>query len=190
MKQFEKIKPTILELFENHSEFYRLYRDKEKLFIAFSDMAMALTAVGWDIYFLEVYHKLSPQKKQLAYGKVCKNSDSLFSAMKKARENYVKPESSDPSDRIGFAVDLKHIIDDRISNHPKFIKTFSSFEKLFLVFDDILILIETIGGSFYNWELFKRVGDVEVEHVKNGARVGFDKIRDVVLELRKEYDND
>jgi hypothetical protein len=189
MNQFDKVRPTIEEMFNGDPEFYKTYLDKEKLFISFSDMAMAITAVGWDIFFLEIYHKLSPTEKQLAYGKVCKDSESLFKSMTKARDTYEKPDPSDPKDRIGFAVDLKHIIDDRIKEHPKFVRTFSGFEKLFIVFDDILILIEPIGGSFYNWELFERQGDLEVNHIQSGAKVGFDKIRDIVLEMRERYDN-
>ena len=92
MNQFDKVRPTIEEMFNKHPDLYRTYMDKEKLFISFSDMAMAITAVGWDIYFLEVYHKLSPTEKQLASGKVCRNSEELFASMKHARETYEKPK--------------------------------------------------------------------------------------------------
>ena len=188
MNQFDKIRPTIEEMFNSHPDFYKTYMDKEKLFITFSDMAMAITAVGWDIYFLEVYHKLSPTEKQLASGKVCRNSEELFESMKHTRDIYEKPKLSEPGERIGFAVDIKQLIDDKFISHPKFIRSYSSFEKLFLVFEDILLLIEPMGGSFYNWELFERTGDLDVSHVKSGAKVGFDKIVDTVLDVRAEYD--
>ena len=55
-------------------------------------------------------------------------------------------------------------------------------------FKDILIIVEDIGGTFYNWELFKREGKIMVIHKNAGAKVGFDKIVDQVVELRKEYD--
>ncbi len=188
MKQFDKIRPLIKKMFKCHPEFYKTYMDKEKLFISFSDMALAITAVGWDIFFLEVYHKLNPSEKQLAYGKVCKDSETLFESMKIARETYEKPVQSDPKERIGFSVDINKRLEEKIRNHPKFVRIFAGFEKLFLVFEDILILIEPMGGSFYNWELFERVGELDVNHIKSGARVGFDKITDIVLELREECD--
>jgi hypothetical protein len=58
------------------------------------------------------------------------------------------------------------------------------------VFDDILILVEPIGGTLYSWELFKREGEVGVVTIDAGTKIGFNKIVDVVVELRIKYEYD
>jgi hypothetical protein len=188
MKQFEKIRPEIINTFEKHPNFYKTYIVENKLHIAFSDLIMGITPVGWDIYFVEIMHRLAPGQTQLAYAKVCKNKEIMMQTLKKARETYKKPEPTSSKERIGFAVDINQLLNERLKKHEKFIRVFAGYEKLFLVFEDILILIEPIGGSFYNWELFERVGDVEVKHAESGAMVGFDKLVEAIMELREKYD--
>ena len=191
MKPLEKIRPDIEEKFRDHPNFYRIYEENKKLFIAFSDMAMAVSAMGWDIYFVEILHKKGPIEKILAYAKLCKNKDQLLYALQNARDKYVKPDfdtASEPKDRVGFKVDIRHLIEERMKDHPKFVKLFAGYEKLFIVFEDILILVEPIGGSFYTWELFRREGDVEVSSIESGSKIGFDKIVDTVVDLRERFE--
>ena len=78
MKQLEKISPKINKKFKPHPKFYKLYREKKKLFIAFSDMIMCVTPVGWEIFFIEVHDKLSPTERRLLYAQVCKNKKELI----------------------------------------------------------------------------------------------------------------
>ena len=73
MKQLERIVPEIEEKFKSHPNFYKQYRENNKQFIAFSDMVMCITPVGWDIFFVEVHNKITPTKRQLLYAKLCKN---------------------------------------------------------------------------------------------------------------------
>lgn len=188
MKQIERIRPEVKETFKNHPNFYRTYVVENKLHVGFSDMVIGITPVGWDIFFVEIMHRLAPGKTQLAYAKVCKNFEVLMNTIKIARGTYEKPEGSKPEDRIGFAVDINQMLNERLKEHPKFVKIFAGYEKLFIVFEDILILIEPIGGSFYNWELFEREGEFEVKSITNGAKVGFDKLIGAILEQREKYD--
>jgi hypothetical protein len=188
MKQIEKIRPEIKNKFKDHPNFYRTYVVKNKLHIGFSDMVMGITPVGWDIYFVEIMHRLAPGKTQLAYAKVCKNYEMLMNTLNKARETYEPPELSAPKDRVGFSVDINQMLTEHFKEHPKFIRIFACYEKLFVVFDDILVLIEPMGGSFYNWEIFQREGAYEVKHAKSGAKVGFDKLIETIKEQREKYD--
>ena len=187
MNQLEKIRPELIQLFENHSNFYNNFVENNKLHIVFSDMVLGITAVGWDIYFVEIMHRLEPGKFELAYAKLCKNKEMLLETLIRARKTYEKPESSEPQDRIGFKVDIKQILNDRLKEYPKFINIYSGYEKLFIVFEDLLVLIEPIGGSFYNWELFKRDGELEVEHYSSGAMVGFDKLVETIIEKIDDF---
>ena len=190
MKPLERIKPILNNEFKNDPRFYKIYEENKKLNITFQDMVMAIVPMGWDIYFVEIYHRRSPTENQLAYAKLCKNQEELLKMVRKARDSYEKPELTEPKDRIGFTVDLKHHLEERLKDHPKFVKVFSGYEKQFIVYDDILILIEPMGGSFYNWELFKREGELEVKHQDNGAKVGYKKIVDVIDGLRRKYDKE
>ncbi len=188
MKALDIVQPTIKEKFQDHPNFYRVYMEENKLKIAFSDMVMAVTSMAWDIYFVEILHRKNPTETSLAYAKVCKNRVELFSFLKKARDAYEKPNITKPEERIGFKVDIKHILEERFKEHPKFVKIFSGYEKLFIVFQDILILVEPIGGSFYNWELFEREGELEVKHRAIGVKIGFEKIVDILFDLREKSD--
>jgi hypothetical protein len=187
MNQLDKIRPELIEMFEKHSNFYNSYIEKNKLHIVFSDMVLGITPVGWDIYFMEIMHRLEPGKNQLAYAKVCKNKEQLIKTMVQARNTYEKPETSEPQERIGFTVDVKQILTDKLKDYPTFVKIYTGYEKLFIVFDDLLVLVEPMGGSFYNWELFKREGELEVEHFSSGAMVGFDSLVETIIEKIDEF---
>jgi len=189
MKQIDKIRPIIKNKFKDHPNFYKTYMMDNKLRVSFSDLVMAITPVGWDVFFVEVLHKLSPTEVQLAYAKLCRNKKELMDMLEKTRQTYEKPEDLQPSKRIGFRVDIKQKLLQRLKHHPKFIDIYEGYKKIFIVYEDILILIEPMGGTFYNWELFKRQGNFEVEHEDAGARIGFKKLIDVVVKLRKKCDS-
>ena len=148
---------------------------------------MGVTLVGWDIYFVEVHNKLTPTKRHLLYGKMCKNIDELMSMLIDARETFVKPPPPEPREKTKLKVNIKYLLNKRLKNHPKFERILEAYKKLFIIFEDILIIVEAIGGTFYNWEIFKREGKILVTHKKAGAKVGFDKIVDKVVELRENY---
>lgn len=188
MNQLEKITPLIENKFKSHPNYYKMYKENSKLIIAFSDMAIGVTLVGWDIYFVEVHNKLSPTKRQLLYAKVCKNKDELFNMLEDGRATFVKPPPLEPQEYTKLKVNIKQLIKLRVNGHPKFERILEGYKKLFVIFKDILIIVEDMGGTFYNWELFKRRGKIMVIHKRAGAKVGFDKIVDQVINLRKEYD--
>ncbi|MCK5562332.1 MAG: hypothetical protein KAJ51_17160, partial [Thermoplasmata archaeon] len=174
--------------FKTHPNYYKMYKEDSKLIIAFSDMAMGVTPVGWDIYFVEIHDKISPTKRQLLYAKLCKNKDQLFEMLEDGRETFVKPPPQEPREYTKLKVNIKQLIKERMKTHPKFERILEGYKKLFVIFKDILIIVEDIGGTFYNWELFKREGKIMVIHKNAGAKVGFDKIVDQVVELREECD--
>ena len=190
MKQLEKIRPIIINKFKDHPNFYKTYYVDNKLRISFSDLVMAVTPVGWDVFFVEVLHKKSPSEFQLAYAKLCKNKEELLDMLDKTRESYEKPKDLTQHKHIGFRVDITEKLIERFSGHPKYIQVYEGYKKLFIVFDDILILIEPMGGTFYSWELFKREGEVEVSHMDAGSKIGFERIVDVVVEQRKRCDEE
>jgi hypothetical protein len=187
MNQLEKLLPVIETKFKNHENYYKMYKDGTKQIIAFSDMAIAVTTVGWEIFFVEVYDKVTPTKRQLLYAQVCKSRDELFAMLDNARETFVKPPQPEPRDKTKLKVDIKYLLKERLKDHPKFDRILEAYKKLFVIFKDILIIVESIGGTFYNWELFKREGKIMVIHKKAGAKVGFDRIVDQVVELREQY---
>lgn len=187
MNQLEKVSPIIQKKFKSHPRFYKLYMEKSKLFIAFSDMVLCVTAVGWDIYFAEVHDKPKPTERKLLYAKLCKNKDELLEMLIDARKTFVKPPPTEPREKTKLKVDIKHLLKERLKTHPKFDRILEGYKKLFIIFEDILIIVEAIGGTFYNWELFKREGKILVTHKKAGAKVGFDRIVDQVVELRENY---
>lgn len=186
--QLEKVAPIIELEFKKHPNFYKIYMHKGKLIIAFSDMAMGVTPMGWDIYFVEVFDKPTPMKRKLLFANVCKNKEELMEMLCDSRENFIKPPPEEPRETTHFAVNIKHLLKERLCNHPKFEKILEGYKKLFLTFEDILIIVEAIGGTFYNWELYKREGSIMVIHKNAGAKIGFDRIVDQVVELRKEVD--
>lgn len=188
MKILERLRPVVENKFKKHPKFYRVYDADNKLNIAFSDMVLAITLVGWDVFFVEVLHKKSPTEVQLAYAKLCKNRGELYEMLEKSRDTYERPKHLEAQKRIGFRVDIKDMFLEMFKNHPKFIQIYEGYKKLFIVFDDILILVEPIGGTFYSWELFKREGEVGVVTVDAGTKIGFNKIVDVVVELRIKYE--
>jgi hypothetical protein len=188
-QQLEKVSPIIELEFKKHPNFYKIYKEESKLIIAFSDMAMGVTPVGWDIYFVEVHDKPNPTSRKLLYAKICKNKEELMEMLHEGREHFIKPPPAESRETTHFAVDIKHLLKERLSNHPKFEKILEGYKKLFLTFDDILIIVEAIGGTFYNWELYKREGSIMVIHKDAGAKIGFDRIVDQVVGLRKEVDD-
>jgi len=190
MNQLEKIRPIINDTFKDHPKFYRIYYVENKMRISFSDLIMAVTPVGWDVFFVEVLHKKSPTEVQLAYAKLCKNKQELLEMLENTRETYEKPKDLTPHKHIGFRVDITEKLIERFTGHPKFIQVYEGYKKLFVVFDDILILIEPMGGTFYSWELFNREGAVEVSHKDAGTKIGFERIVDVVVEQRKRCDEE
>ncbi|WP_455392009.1 hypothetical protein [[Eubacterium] cellulosolvens] len=189
MNQLEKITAQIEEKFKDHPNYYKMYNENSKLIIAFSDMAMGVTPVGWDIFFVEIHNKESPTKRRLLYAKVCKSRTELFNMLEEGRENFVKPPPQEPREYSKLTVNIKHLIKKRVRSHPKFERILEGYKKLFVIFKDILIIVEDIGGTFYNWELFKREGKIMVIHKRAGAKVGFDRIVDQVVKLRREYDS-
>ncbi len=192
MNQLEKIRPIIEKQFKSHPKFYRIYKERKdinKINLNFSDMLICISAVGWDIYFVEIHNKLPNYKRQLLYAKVCKNKEELMEMLIDARETFVKPPPPEPMEETKLKVNIKHLIKERIKAHPKFENILEGYKKLFVIFKDILIIVEDIGGTFYNWELFKREGKIMVIHKNAGAKVGFDRIVDQVVELREECDN-
>ena len=188
MNQIEKILPLIEIKFKEHPNYYKIYKESNKYIIAFSDMAMGITPVGWDIYFFEVHDKVTPTERQLLFAKICKSKAELFTNMVNARENYVKPPAPEPSEKTKLKVNIKQLIKERIKTHPKFDRILEAYKKLFVIFHDILIIVEDIGGTFYNWELYKREGKIMVIHKNAGAKIGFDRIVDQVVQLREECD--
>ena len=188
MNQLDKISPKINKKFKPHPKFYKLYREKKKLFIAFSDMIMCVTPVGWEIFFVEVHNKLSPTERRLLYAQICKNKKELMDFIENARETFVKPPPPEPREITKLSVDIKYLLKRRLKNHLKFERILEGYKKLFIIFNNILIIVEPIGGTFYNWELFKREGKILVTHKNAGAKIGFDRIVDQVVELRNEYD--
>jgi hypothetical protein len=188
MNQLEKITPLIENKFKTHPNYYKMYKENSKLIIAFSDMAMGVTPVGWDIYFVEIHDKISPTKRQLLYAKLCKNKDQLFEMLEDGRETFVKPPPQEPREYTKLKVNIRHLIKERLKTHPKFDRILEGYKKLFVIFKDILIIVEDIGGTFYNWELFKRKGKIMVIQKNAGAKVGFDKIVDQVVKLREDCD--
>jgi hypothetical protein len=187
MNQLEKLIPLIENKFKKHPSYYRMYKDGTRQIISFSDMALGITPVGWDIFFVEVYDKVSPVKRQLLYAKVCKDKDELFQMLEEGRDTFVKPPPVEPMEKTKLKVNIKHLLKQRLQDHPKFDRILEAYKKLFIIFKDILIIIESMGGTFYNWELFRREGKIMVIHKKAGAKVGYDRIVDQVVELREQY---
>ena len=192
MKQLERIRPIIIKKFKDHPKFYKTYYVKKKLRISFSDLVMAITPVGWDVFFVEVLHKNSPSEFKLAYAKLCKNKEELLDMLETTRKDYKKPKkiTKVKHKHIGFRVDITEKLIEAFSSHPKYIQVYEGYKKLFVVFEDILILIEPMGGTFYSWELFKREGEVEVSHKDAGSKIGFDRIVDVVVQQRERCDRE
>jgi hypothetical protein len=188
MNQLERILPMIEMKFKNHPNYYRIYKESNKVIIAFSDMAMGITPVGWDIYFVEVHNKVTPTQRQLLFARVCKTKEELFSQLVKARETFIKPPTPEPREKTKLKVNIRHLIKERLKSHPKFERILEAYKKLFVIFNDVLVIVEDIGGTFYNWELYKREGKIMVIHKSAGAKVGFDRIVDQVVELRNEVD--